>query len=57
MVSGAELPPGKFAINFARAYKGEKVLGAATTAKLIERIFDLENVKNVRDLRPLLQKA
>ncbi len=33
------------------------VLGAAPTAKLIERIFDLENVKNVRDLRPLLQKA
>ena len=25
MVSGAELPPGKFAINFARAYKGEKI--------------------------------
>jgi len=33
------------------------VLGPSTTAKLIERIFDLENVKNVRDLRPLLQKA
>ncbi len=33
------------------------VLGAATTAKLIERIFDLENLKSVRDLRPLLQKA
>jgi 2-methylcitrate dehydratase PrpD len=33
------------------------VLGAAQTAKLIERIFDLDNVKNVRDLRPLLQKV
>ena len=33
------------------------VLGAAATAKLIGRIFDLENVKNLRDLRPLLQKA
>jgi 2-methylcitrate dehydratase PrpD len=33
------------------------VLGAAPTAKLIERIFDLENLKSVRDLRPLLQKA
>jgi len=33
------------------------VLGAPATAKLIERILDLENVKNVRDLRPLLQKA
>jgi 2-methylcitrate dehydratase PrpD len=25
MISGSELPPGKFAINFARAYKGERV--------------------------------
>jgi 2-methylcitrate dehydratase PrpD len=33
------------------------VLGAAPTAKLVERIFDLENVKNLRDLRPLLQRA
>ena len=33
------------------------VLGAAPTAKLIERIFDLENLKSVRDLRPLLQKS
>jgi len=33
------------------------VLGAAPTAKLIERIFDLENLKSVHDLRPLLQKA
>src|SRR5437867_2818093 len=33
------------------------VLGAATCAKLIERVFDLENVKNARDLRPLLQRA
>ena len=33
------------------------VLGAATSAKLIERVLDLENVKSVRDLRPLLQWA
>jgi len=25
MISGSDLPPGKFAINFARAYKGEKI--------------------------------
>src|SRR5262249_26063191 len=30
------------------------VLGAPVTAKLIERVLDLENVKNVRELRPLL---
>ncbi len=33
------------------------VLGAATSAKLIEKVFDLENVKNVREFRPLLQRA
>jgi len=33
------------------------VLGAAVASKLIERILDLEHVRNVRDLRPLLQKA
>ena len=33
------------------------VLGAATSAKLIERVLDLENVKSVRELRPLLQRA
>ena len=33
------------------------VLGAATAGKLIDRILDLEHVSNVRDLRPLLQKA
>jgi 2-methylcitrate dehydratase PrpD len=33
------------------------VLGAATFQKLSERIFDLEHVKNVRDLRPLLQRS
>ena len=33
------------------------VLGGATTGKLIERILDLDRVANVRDLRPLLQKA
>jgi 2-methylcitrate dehydratase PrpD len=33
------------------------VQGAATFDKLVERVFDLENVKNVVELRPLLQKA
>ena len=33
------------------------VLGAATSSKLIDSVFALENVKNVRDLRPLLQRA
>ena len=29
MISGSELPPGKFAINFARAYKGDRVATVA----------------------------
>jgi 2-methylcitrate dehydratase PrpD len=33
------------------------VLGAATSSKLIETVLALENVKNVRDLRPLIQRA
>ena len=33
------------------------VLGAPATAKLIARTLDLENVKNIRELRPLLQRA
>jgi 2-methylcitrate dehydratase PrpD len=33
------------------------VLGAMVCEKLIEKIFTLENVKNVRELRPLLQHA
>ena len=33
------------------------VLGASGTQKLIDRIFDLERVKNVRELRPLLQRG
>ena len=33
------------------------VLGAATFQKLSDRIFDLEHLKNVRELRPLLQRA
>ena len=33
------------------------VLGAATFQKLADRVFDLEHVKNVRELRPLLQRA
>ena len=31
------------------------VLGAATAASLIEKIFALEKVKDIRELRPLLQ--
>ena len=33
------------------------VLGTGTTTKLIDTIFNLENVKNVRDLRPVLQRG
>jgi len=33
------------------------VLGAGTTTKLIDTVLALETVKNIRDLRPLLQKA
>ena len=33
------------------------VLGAEKTGKLIDRVLDLERVKNVSELRPLLQKA
>ena len=33
------------------------VLGAATTAKLIDRLLNIDSVKNVRELRPLLQRA
>ena len=32
------------------------VLGAAVCAKLIETVLNLESVKNIRDLRPLLQR-
>jgi 2-methylcitrate dehydratase PrpD len=32
------------------------VLGAGTTGKLIETVLNLDAVKNVRDLRPLLQR-
>jgi 2-methylcitrate dehydratase PrpD len=35
----------------------DPVLGAATAAKLVETIFALENVRNVRELRPLLQRT
>nr|ACN58933.1 hypothetical protein AKSOIL_0091 [uncultured bacterium BLR7] len=31
MISGADLPPGKFAVNFARLYKGEKVATVAAS--------------------------
>jgi hypothetical protein len=33
------------------------VLGAAKTGKLIAQVFDLENMKSVREFRPLLQKT
>jgi 2-methylcitrate dehydratase PrpD len=33
------------------------VLGSAATAKLITKTLDLENVKNIAELRPLLQRA
>jgi 2-methylcitrate dehydratase PrpD len=32
-------------------------LGSATCAALIDRVLKLENVKSIRELRPLLQKA
>jgi 2-methylcitrate dehydratase PrpD len=33
------------------------VLGAATATKLIDRLLDIESVKTIRELRPLLQRA
>jgi 2-methylcitrate dehydratase PrpD len=33
------------------------VLGSATASALIDKVLKIENVKNVRELRPLLQKA
>jgi 2-methylcitrate dehydratase PrpD len=33
------------------------VLGAATFTKLSDKIFDIENVKSILELRPLLQKS
>ena len=33
------------------------VLGRASTSKLIEQIFGLEKVTDIRELRPLLQKV
>ena len=33
------------------------VLGVAKSAKLIDKVFDIENAKSVLELRPLLQKA
>ena len=33
------------------------VLGGATCTKLIEKVFDMENVKSVLELRPLLQRS
>jgi hypothetical protein len=39
------------------ADKLSPVLGVGTTGKLIETVLNLEGVKNVRDLRPLLQRT
>ena len=33
------------------------ILGAPASANLIDRIFALESVKDIRELRPLLQRA
>jgi hypothetical protein len=33
------------------------VIGAAPTTSLIEKILGLENVKSIRELRPLLQRT
>ncbi len=33
------------------------ILGATQDANLIQKIFDLENVKDIRDLRPLLRRS
>jgi len=33
------------------------VLGASKCQSLIDRVFDLENVRNVTQLRPLLQRS
>ena len=33
------------------------VLGAATSTKLIDRVLDMDRIKDVRELRPLLQRA
>ena len=33
------------------------VLGATTATKLIDRLLEIENIKNIRELRPLLQRA
>jgi hypothetical protein len=33
------------------------ILGSSTTSKLIDRVYTLEKVKDIRELRPLLQKS
>jgi hypothetical protein len=33
------------------------VLGTAKCANLVQKIFDLEGVKDIRELRPLLQRT
>jgi len=35
----------------------EPSLGAAQTKRLIEKVLVLENMKSIRELRPLMQKA
>jgi len=32
------------------------VIGVAATAKLIDRLLDIENMKSVRELRTLIQR-
>jgi hypothetical protein len=33
------------------------VLGAGNCSKLIERVMGLQNIKDIRELRPLLQRS
>ena len=33
------------------------VVGASGAAKLIQTVFEIENLKHVRELRPLLQRG
>jgi hypothetical protein len=33
------------------------VLGVETCAKPTKKVFELENAKNIKELRPLLQRA
>jgi hypothetical protein len=35
----------------------QPILGVSATTRLIERLLDFENIRNVRELRPLVQRA